>query len=945
MRAAALLVLLPVLGLGCPPDKQDDTAPPDTTPSDSCPVLNVAPAELAWSDAPAEGADPQVVTITNLCDGESELVVSLSPSAASSTAFAYELSQSSFAPGESAQLSVTFEPGDFEDHAGGIIVSSNGLDPAELTVALSGNAVADSDGDGHDSFAAGGDDCDDSDADIFPGAQDTWYDGVDSNCDEWSDYDQDGDGHDHADHGGDDCDDTDAGINPSQEEVWYDGVDTDCDGLSDYDRDGDGDDSDAYGGGDCDDDDASVYLDSGETSRDGLDDDCDGFVDEDYVSVGDLIVSEILAAPAAVEDNIGEFFELYNTASGDIDTVGWTVQADDGQSFTITESLVVPSEGYAVLGVEADPHLNGGVTIDLAYSRSDFSLSDTGDSIQLYLGATEIFGLAYDSTDWVLVDGATMSLDGDYLEASYAAAGEFWCPGIAIFGDGDLGTPGAANDSCGTYDYDGDGYARDDGDCDESDAAVNPGAAEAWDGVDNDCDGIDDNLDTDAAAAYLFGGSYDNLGYNHALSMGDFNGDGVLDIAAGSIYADYSYYGSGGVWLVDGAPYDGYAGAIYDNDFAYVQSDTYYDYLSRMDSVQGDVDGDGVDDLFIASADYSTSYKGNVAAGLFFGGSDLSGDLVLAAADVTFTGASYYYATPSSHLDLNGDGMVDLLYGDSYKYYYNYDDWGGTVYGFFGSSLTAGSNYDLATDADFSFYGEDDEDYLGYSLGGGDIDGDGYDDMLIGAPYGDQGSDSTGSVFLVYGDPVGIISGEIDANYDVHFYGGGTEESLGLSSANLVADFDNDGTMDVALASSAAEAVYIWYDAAGLSGVVRANTADVTITGAGPSYFGRSITTGDLDADGAADLVVGAPDYTSPYYASTYADEAGEVYLFYGVDLDSSVTSSAQANVAILGSEATDTFGLALSVADLTGDGADDLLVASPDSGSEYGHVWIFVSP
>ena len=74
-------------------------------------------------------------------------------------------------------------------------------------------------------------DCDDDDASIYPGAEDTWYDGVDSDCAGNSDYDQDQDGQDTTENGGTDCDDNDSTVYEGAEDTWYDGVDSNCDGL------------------------------------------------------------------------------------------------------------------------------------------------------------------------------------------------------------------------------------------------------------------------------------------------------------------------------------------------------------------------------------------------------------------------------------------------------------------------------------------------------------------------------------------------------------------------------------------------------------------------------------------------------------------------------------------------------------------------------------------
>jgi len=118
-------------------------------------------------------------------------------------------------------------------------------------------------------------DCDDGDATINPGAEEIFYDGVDSDCDGGSDYDADADGSDHSAYGGDDCDDDDPEVHPDAEEVYYDGVDSDCDGASDYDMDGDGFDSASYGGEDCDDGDDTVYPGAPDIPYDGVINDCD----------------------------------------------------------------------------------------------------------------------------------------------------------------------------------------------------------------------------------------------------------------------------------------------------------------------------------------------------------------------------------------------------------------------------------------------------------------------------------------------------------------------------------------------------------------------------------------------------------------------------------------------------------------------------------------------
>ena len=168
-----------------------------------------------------------------------------------------------------------------------------------------------------------GGDCDDTDGSINPLATDTWYDGIDTNCDGNDDFDKDSDGFASKDHEygptmyadgtgsleATDCDDNAEDVNPDIVDAWYDGVDSDCMGEDDYDQDGDTyyDENlvPAYGetlyaentgvasAGDCDDTDPNVYLNAEDPWYDGVDSNCldnddfdqdgDGFVKNEHV--------------------------------------------------------------------------------------------------------------------------------------------------------------------------------------------------------------------------------------------------------------------------------------------------------------------------------------------------------------------------------------------------------------------------------------------------------------------------------------------------------------------------------------------------------------------------------------------------------------------------------------------------------------------------------------
>lgn len=137
----------------------------------------------------------------------------------------------------------------------------------------------DQDADGYAATVHGGDDCDDTRDDVYPGALEDANDGVTQDCVVRLAYDQDNDGHLSHDGDGDDCDDSDANISPSDAEIWYDGVDQDCDGASDFDADLDGHDASSWGGDDCDDTDPGVSPSIVEIWNDGIDQDCNPLTD------------------------------------------------------------------------------------------------------------------------------------------------------------------------------------------------------------------------------------------------------------------------------------------------------------------------------------------------------------------------------------------------------------------------------------------------------------------------------------------------------------------------------------------------------------------------------------------------------------------------------------------------------------------------------------------
>jgi hypothetical protein len=338
---------------------------------------------------------------------------------------------------------------------------------------------ADSDGDGYTTI----DDCDDGDATVYPGAPDTWYDGVDSDCAGDSDYDQDGDGYDSDAYGGTDCDDTTRRVRPDALDVPGDGVDGDCDGV------------DATG---------------------------DTMLDIDDLVLGDLVISEVMFWPAYASEEAA-WFEVYNASGEQVYLDGLTL-SNDYTSATVWDALLVAADDYVVFGGIEDPALNGGVPVD--HEVSDFFYGEVLMSLAVASDTVVVDDVSF-SHEVIEVWGASVSLDPDQLNGLANDDMANWCESYTAYGWGDLGTPGADN-AC-PPDEDGDGYTVLN-DCDDTDATVHPGAADTWyDGVDSDCAGDSDyDQDGDGFDSDGYGGSdCDDTSRRIRPTALDVPGDGV----------------------------------------------------------------------------------------------------------------------------------------------------------------------------------------------------------------------------------------------------------------------------------------------------------------------------------------------------------------------------------------------------------------------------------
>ncbi len=173
-------------------------------------------------------------------------------------------------------------------------------------------------------------------------------------------------------------------------------------------------------------------------------------------SPGDLVITEIMANPASVDDSWGEWIEIYNTTTSTIKLDGWVVEDPAGDKHTIAANgkLEIKARSFLVLGNHPEQTENGGVKEDYSW-KNEILLDDTGGTIKLIAGNTEVDVVAYGESDFPPTpEGASLQLDSSAIGSSDGATkndeGANWCVSTTLLSGGDAGTPDSTNVPCGS---------------------------------------------------------------------------------------------------------------------------------------------------------------------------------------------------------------------------------------------------------------------------------------------------------------------------------------------------------------------------------------------------------------------------------------------------------------------------------------------------------------
>jgi hypothetical protein len=154
-----------------------------------------------------------------------------------------------------------------------------------------------------------------------------------------------------------------------------------------------------------------------------------------------VVVTEFMPHPNAVQDAEGEWIELFNPTNQPIDIEGWTLKDANIDTHTISRSVIIPANGFIVIGRSDIKATNGGVDVAYAYGPTFFLANTTDEIILLDKAGLVVLAFMYNASTFPISEGTAVSLKDPNSNPDDAGS---WCAeGSAWSGSaGDRGTPG-----------------------------------------------------------------------------------------------------------------------------------------------------------------------------------------------------------------------------------------------------------------------------------------------------------------------------------------------------------------------------------------------------------------------------------------------------------------------------------------------------------------------
>ncbi|WP_395644569.1 FG-GAP-like repeat-containing protein [Terricaulis sp.] len=384
----------------------------------------------------------------------------------------------------------------------------------------------------------------------------------------------------------------------------------------------------------------------------------------------------------------------------------------------------------------------------------------------------------------------------------------------------------------------------------------------------------------------------------HGASAGDVNGDGYIDIVladtgtppGGTLLAGRAFvmFGSAA----------GFGATFHTNDivpetgFIIIGSQMYGNLGGQ--SVVGDINGDGYDDIAVAASGSGNGYLYIVyghpgSFGLFVTtsmiGGVTAGTIIVGAVDSGFPGEG-----GMAIADINGDGRGDFFFGAANGP--TPTEARGAAYGFYGTAAGLGASFTLSDPNGvngFRMEGEANRDRMGTSVAVfGDVNGDGYNDFGFVANGVDfDGRDYAGSLYVVFGGvggiPAQITPSDLDGTFGFRFDDDDGGPALGIGAVSAVGDFNGDGFDDIGMTTGNGVAYILFGRAGGFDARLTAPDID-GVNGVQlivPSPYSGVWGVGDFNGDGLDDVAIDDPLAGN-----------GQVTIVFGVLPDEAVTRS-----------------------------------------------------
>ncbi|MBS1516868.1 MAG: FG-GAP repeat protein [Bacteroidetes bacterium] len=433
--------------------------------------------------------------------------------------------------------------------------------------------------------------------------------------------------------------------------------------------------------------------------------------------------------------------------------------------------------------------------------------------------------------------------------------------------------------------------------------------------------GYSGGIRTNSEVIYESNQASSQFGYSVATA-GDINGDGFSDVICGAYNFDNPNTNEGAAFVYLGSA----AGMSASSNWS-AEGNQAYAYFGNSVCTAGDVNGDGYSDVIIGAHLFDNGQSEEGAAFVFHGSA--SGLSPFSNWSAEGNQANIYFGySVSTAGDVNGDGYSDVIIGAFG--YGNGQNSEGAAFVYHGSASG------LSITSNWSAEGNQVEADFGISVStAGDVNGDGFSDVIVGASYFDNGQSNEGAAFVYHGSASGL---SLTSNWSAE---GNQVEALLGNSVSTAGDVNGDGYSDVIIGA-------YYYD----NGQTNEGAAFVSHGSASglslyPNWigeknqayagFGYSVSSaGDVNGDGYSDVIVGA--YT---FDNGQTDE-GAAFVYHGSSAGISITSNWTAE----GNQAYANFGYSVSSAgDVNGDGYSDVIVGAPsiDNGiSEQGAAYVY---